>query len=357
MHSVKLQDHNSVELFISTMKILSKFYLLAFTIFLLNACKKSDSDIPTKQLNHTSSISTDLSVPSSLIVSGEYFIVTDLMGTDNVIIYGKDGKIKAKAASKGDSSTEVLEASNVELQNIDGKDILNVYDLEKGKILTYDLKALISSEKEIPTVKNIESENRYYNVCKLSKGYAALGMFEDHKFDILDDSTKLLGKYGEYLPNKNDATNAMVNASANFGKSVVSPNCKLLVNVTYAAGVLRFYNIDGNKLKHVKDAVICQMNYKVKGDDYVNESGMGFLSAAISKKYVYAIYSGEKEDVKSPVPSGKYVYKYDYSGNLINKYELDNATFSIAVAPDDSRLYTIADNKGYCIYTYSMKDL
>lgn len=333
------------------------FYLLCLAILLLNACKKNGTAIPTQQLKHVSSFSTDLSVPSSLNVADGYFVVTDLMGENSIVVYGKDGKIKAKAAPKGESSTEVLEASNVEMINTGGKCMLNVYDLEKGKILTYDMKALVSSEHGIPTVKKLESENRYYNICKLSKGYAALGLFEDHKFDILDDSTKLSGKYGEYLKNKKKAGSAMTNATANYGKSAVSPNRKLLVNVTYAAGVLRFYNADGNGLRHVKDAVVSPMDYTVKGDDYVNESGMGFLSAAISDKYVYAVYSGEKENNDSPVPSGKYVYKYDYSGNLKNIYQLDGATFSIAVEPDDSRMYTITDNKGYSIYTYSLKDL
>ena len=43
---------------------------------------------------------------------------------------------------------------------------------------------------------------------------------------------------------------------------------KILVNFSFAAGVLRFYDIKNGTLVHRKDAVVKPMNYKVKNDDY-----------------------------------------------------------------------------------------
>lgn len=141
---------------------------------------------------------------------------------------------------------------------------------------------------------------------------------------------------------------------ANYGRSAVSPDKSLLVNISYAAGVVRFYSVEGNTLKLKKDAIVKPLNYKVKGKDYENLEGMGFLAVAISDHYVYALYSGEKEDFKSPMPTGAKIYRYDYDGNLSNIYELESPTFTLAVDGEDKYLYSVADMKGYQINVYKL---
>lgn len=329
-------------------------YLIFLLLAVLCSCNKG-IDEKAEALTHASTFSTDLSVPTSLNVVDGYLIASDLFGGDGmVIIYDKKGNVLSRIARKGESGTEALEVSNVEVYKEGKTTLLNVYDLEKGKILVYDFSALTKKEKELPKSKNIVSENRYYGMSKIEKGYAAIGMFDNHKFDLLNDSLEKNSEYGEYLPNKSKVVNVMVHAAANFGKSVVSPNRKLLVNVVYAAGVLRFYEVKGNKIALKKDVVIKPLNYKVIGDDYKNLEGVGFLTVAISDKYVYALYSGEKENPKSPVPTASYVYKYDYDGNIKHIYKLDKPTVSLAVDAMDKNLYTIADDKGYNIYTYEI---
>ena len=96
------------------------------------------------------------------------------------------------------------------------------------------------------------------------------------------------------------------------------------------------------------------LNYSVKGNDYHNLEGLGFLALAISDKYVYALYSGEKENFSTPMPTGKQVYKYDYNGDLQAVYTLNAPTFTLAVSEDDKSLYTLTDHSGYSISAYSL---
>lgn len=42
--------------------------------------------------------------------------------------------------------------------------------------------------------------------------------FENHKFDLLNDSLKKYSTYGSYLPNKEKVSNKMIDAMANFGR-------------------------------------------------------------------------------------------------------------------------------------------
>ena len=165
----------------------------------------------------------------------------------------------------------------------------------------------------------------------------------------------MLFRSGSYLPNKEKVSNKMIDAMANFGRSVVSSDKKILVNFSFAAGVLRFYDIKDGTLIHRKDAVVKPMNYKVKNDDYQLQDGLGFLYASISDNYVYALYSGEKENFNAPMPTASYVYKYDYQGNLKDIYHLDKATFTLAVKNDDSQLFTIVDDPNSKIFVYNLK--
>lgn len=337
-------------------KHLSFFAILFFASVLLG-CNGNKPEIPSKDIWHSGTFPTELSMPTSMDLVNGYFVVSDMFGADGMVdVYNNNGKLVAKIAPKGESGNEVLEVSGLDHYSVGQKTYLNIYDLEKRKMLTYDFSSLTTAghNKSFPVVKNFISDNRYYGICKLQSGYAAMGTFEDYKFDILDPSLRLIGKYGDYLPNKEEVKNKMINASANYGKSVVSPDKTLLVNITYAAGVLRFYSVKGNVLHHEKDAIVEPMDFKVKGTDYENNQGMGFLSAAISNKYVYAVYSGEKEDPNVPTPVGQYVYKYDYNGNLLNIYRLDKPTFSIVVDMNDKHVYTIVDDHGYKIYSYKM---
>lgn len=79
------------------------------------------------------------------------------------------------------------------------------------------------------------------------------------------------------------------------------------------------------------------------------------MDAANSDNYVYALYSGEKENFNAPMPTASYVYKYDYQGNLKDIYHLDKATFTLAVKNDDSQLFTIVDDPNSKIFVYNLK--
>ena len=317
-------------------------------------CKQENTNV--KQLECARKISVEVGLPMALAAEQNSFIVSDFKDAKGMIkVFDMEtGKLKYQLAPKGEAKDEVLEASNFELLKDNEETWLYVYDLGKGKLLKYDFGNLANNGN--PTqIDKLKSNDRYYCINNIGKGYAALGVFENHKFDLLNDSLKKYSTYGSYLPNKEKVSNKMIDAMANFGRSVVSSDKKILVNFSFAAGVLRFYDIKDGTLIHRKDAVVKPMNYKVKNDDYQLQDGLGFLDAANSNNYVYALYSGEKENFNAPMPTASYVYKYDYQGNLKDIYHLDKATFTLAVKNDDSQLFTIVDDPNSKIFVYNLK--
>lgn len=229
-------------------------------------CKQENTNV--KQLECARKISVEVGLPMALAAEQNSFIVSDFKDAKGMIkVFDMEtGKLKYQLAPKGEAKDEVLDASNFELLKDNEETWLYVYDLGKGKLLKYDFGNLANNGN--PTqIDKLKSNDRYYCINNIGKGYAALGVFENHKFDLLNDSLKKYSTYGSYLPNKEKVSNKMIDAMANFGRSVVSSDKKILVNFSFAAGVLRFYDIKDGTLIHRKDAVVKPMNYKVKNDD------------------------------------------------------------------------------------------
>lgn len=70
----------------------------------------------------------------------------------------------------------------------------------------------------------------------------------------------------------------------------------------------------------------------------------GFISSTASDKYIYVLYSGKSLNVKSldeltEAYLSKYVYVFDWKGNPVKKYELDQEVRSIAIDQNDATLY------------------
>lgn len=328
--------------------------MILSAVFGLQSCGDEKKEEVKVSANKTFDV--NLQMPLAIVCSDGMLIASDLFDNTGMVklFDTKTGKEVAQVAPKGGSKSEVLEVSDFEVQTVGDRTFLALYDLEKGRVMEYDLAVIRRDGKQVPTVSEIKSDNRYCGLRKLSKGYAALGLFEDYKFELLDDSLKTVSSYGDYLSNENGTTDKMVNDTANFGRSEVSPNKALLVNIAYAAGVVRFYDVEGNKLAHKKDFVVAPLKYEIDGSSYKNLGNMGFLSVAISNKYVYALYSGEKENLDVPIPLGSHVYQFDYSGNLQTIYGLDAPTHAIAVDKENDTLYTLVDKEGYKVYCYQM---
>ena len=224
-------------------------------------CKQEHTDV--KQLECVQKNSVEVSLPMALAVGQNSFIVSDFKDAKGMIkVFDMEtGKLKYQLAPKGEARDEVLEVSNFELLKDNEETWLYVYDLGKGKLLKYDFGNLANNSN--PTqIDKLKSNERYYCINNIGKGYAALGVFENHKFDLLNDSLKKHSNYGTYLPNKEKVSNKIISAMANFGRSIVSFDKKILVNLSYAAGVLRFYEIKDRALIHRKDAVVKPMNFK-----------------------------------------------------------------------------------------------
>jgi hypothetical protein len=71
---------------------------------------------------------------------------------------------------------------------------------------------------------------------------------------------------------------------------------------------------------------------------------IAFQSGAVTKKYIYLLYSGNLDEQRYVPDSktrgaGKFIYVYDWSGNPIKKFNLDRFITGFTVSDDDSVIY------------------
>lgn len=63
-----------------------------------------------------------------------------------------------------------------------------------------------------------------------------------------------------------------------------------------------------------------------------------FVNGYCTDKYCYLLYSGEQHETVNK-NKGKYIYKYDWNGKLIDIVTLDRYITGFAISKDDSSIY------------------
>ena len=159
-----------------SMKKIFSILGICITLIVVLGCKPNNAE--TKQLECTRKIPIEVSLPTDLATELNSFIVSDFKDAKGMIkVFDMEtGKLKYQLAPKGEAKDEVLEASNFELLKDNGETWLYVYDLGKGKLLKYDFGNLANNGN--PTqIDKLKSNDRYYCINNIGKGYAALGVF------------------------------------------------------------------------------------------------------------------------------------------------------------------------------------
>lgn len=71
-------------------------------------------------------------------------------------------------------------------------------------------------------------------------------------------------------------------------------------------------------------------------------------------KYIYALYSGEKDKEDSIATYGNTIHIFSYDGELVGKYRLSKSAFSISVDDNNRKLYVLSHEPEPKIYIYDL---
>ncbi|WP_341460575.1 BF3164 family lipoprotein [Segatella oris] len=290
----------------------------------------------------------DMTELNDILYIYDYYAPDSLL----TLISGKTGKEIRKMIPRGQGGGDSLRNINYMECNAQQNSLL-VYDINQGKLLEYTLPYPYKQQQgEIDySVKLCLNSDKIYSLNKIKDGYIATGVFDKHKFRILNkDLNQIIGSYGEYCKKPSNNIPDKIHAKANFGKSVYNTSDSLLVNIVYISGEITFYKYKNHSLHLLRDYVLAPMNYTVQNGNYKNEGKMGFLSLSVTHKFVFALYSGKEED-NSINMQGDYIFQFNHRGELLRKYKLDEPSIAIA-ANNKGTLYSLVSGNKSKINVY-----
>ncbi|MCA0376439.1 MAG: TolB-like 6-bladed beta-propeller domain-containing protein [Gemmatimonadetes bacterium] len=87
-----------------------------------------------------------------------------------------------------------------------------------------------------------------------------------------------------------------------------------------------------------------------QGDD----TRIGYVSLTLSNRFIYALFSGTVTGASMTATYGAYLHVFDYAGKSRGVYKFQGPVASIAVEPDDSRLYATRHDPEPAILVYRL---
>ncbi|MFN9116518.1 MAG: BF3164 family lipoprotein [Gemmatimonas sp.] len=88
-----------------------------------------------------------------------------------------------------------------------------------------------------------------------------------------------------------------------------------------------------------------------------NEARIGYVSLALSKNFIYALFSGTTMGASMTPTYGAYLHVFDFAGKSRGVYKFQGPVAAIAVEPDDSRLYATRHDPEPALLVYRLPAL
>lgn len=279
--------------------------------------------------------------------------------------YGENGLVKVvdidndstlfSFIEKGVGPGEYISISNLNFFRHHDRDAIGIFDVSTKMYRAYYLDSVLLYKKEALPFYSKRSELPYAinQFFKINDGYMANGFLPDGKFALFDDSLTFIKYTGHYRSKPQANIPNLLHSQANLGKSRISSDQKHLVNIIFSAGVVEYYSIEQDSIEKKWEYVLHELDYKIKdGTSIKNNKVEGFISVDIANNYIYTLYSGTKYDPEAIANYGRYIYKFDLDGNLIDIFELDRDVLDIRVA--GNKIYAIVLNPDPLIMIYEI---
>lgn len=328
-----------------------------YLLFLLTSChsddNKLDLDFPisTKIIATNSTNLEELGLLLSYNVQSfdSCFIFGNIRSENHISILNKQTHKVINTAYVGHGPNELIQFISV--KNNDNKYIFA--DRVRGRVFELDFDEEYSRNL---IFQFSDSINRFFSLIKFdSNSYIGTGMFEAGRFLLYNGDDNTYYHLGEYPQNEDIRQLNSYQKAALFAGTFIGVHPKGNKLISAYKGLLDFYSITSNK--KLLNIASKYYHFPLFGIPD-NNSGLviasrrenitGFLSLSYNALYVYLLYSNtsflEKLD---DTFSSNIVLVFDWNGNPIKKYDLDNNLLSIdidgdtlwGVSADHSHLY------------------
>lgn len=342
-------------------------FILFFIIILLNGCskhvtkEKEEQQIPI--YHHTVDLGNNyIGKAGPIIALDQKVIGIDFLFDTCLYCFDTKSKQFFRFGIKGQGGGEHLFPYT--LQRIH-KNEIGMYDMMDKTFNTYTISDTATFRNKYPIYK----DNPSFDVKRISENrFLALGPYEKNMFVIADSLGEGIQSFYEY-PYKDKeerGTKNRLRSMAYQGTISLNLSNNRFVYTTGNGDIIHIYKIENDSIKVIYKHEQSYPRY------FVEEEGNGFgaifksdnletyLSSAVTNRYIYLLYSGieigdfikKKQDV-----CGNILYVYNWEGEKVTTFKLDTDCKQIAVSPDDTILWAIADNPDTMLIYFNIPSL
>ncbi len=340
------------------------FYIFSMMLFILTSCKDfkvTDDTVVTYEPEilekakaiklHPELITTDFSFSRPLqmdFVADSLIVVYDEIGNKNVgQIVSRSGYHKGQFGVIGKGNGEMIFPENFSI----GKDrhFIYFFDLQLHHCLKYNIADVLANQNNVETMKNMTSDGKKeYNTTKMlylsDTDFIAFGY--DNRLRIQSvKGNKIADTYTDY-PNVDENEENKWSIWTNMTKVSISPNGKHLVIGTAIGAMFEVFDITNGKIEKTVFKAFHKPIYKLaegaRPACVVSDENTvwGFTSLYCTDKSFWGVMGGKEYKHRNVI------YEFDYSGELLNKYEIDNQIETFAVTPNREIYFITTDNDG-----------
>lgn len=278
------------------------------------------------------------------------WIVVGDEASELVYLLDNSWKCKAKGIRLGKGPSEVLEISSI--HHIDGRTV--VYDGRKG-----ELSEVLRADSNLFLAPIVSRLNMQDDAFMLPNGYVlAMPVTGGYSYALLDKSKKIIDTLAYYPPKPKGVTDQTHHLACTGTAALIPKHAHLARTLAYE-GAIDFFSLDQSQLRHISRQEEFGMDYAVINvgqpvPTLSETTRTGYWSLAASNDTFYALFSDElaKES------SGNYreIHAFSSEGAPLCKYLPDHELSSLAVKPDNSKLYGIGTTvKGsVTLYVYDI---
>lgn len=327
-----------------------------------------DIIMPTYLVN--SEVIVDGLLGVSDICISDTLIVISLRNSHNMIqVLNESGDLLGEGLKFGrgpGETTNILEISNIS----NGRVCATVAD---EKVYIYNISSLISGSILPESIIELQEENYAFSsiaVCDSSLFYVGKDVtkYDENNtiYCIYNFSKDVNSYFGNTFKEDKQSRQYPVNdftiQTVYQGEPLCRPDMKKVVIPFFYALAFDIVNLEEGNYDIECRKVFTTPGVKIEpipslGINTVKRdvtSYVGFLDVSCTQQYIYLLYS-EKKFSNNRYNQGRYILKYDWSGNLITKYALDKEVSDFCVDSDNEYILCISNNnEGASLLRYNI---
>jgi len=263
------------------------------------------------------------------------------------------GKLICEGGTKGRGPGELITPWTLFESNLDNSFI--VFDATARRFNYFFIDSLIINPNFKPSIRinlNIEYGMLSYPLFISDSILVSPGIFSDGRLIFFDTQGNFIKKTGE-IPNKKLHRNAPDEIIQQAYQSVMSidPNKEKIAILTRYSDRLELYNNEGIAIKTVMGPIGFVPKFIVgnaMGDAILvqdQSTRFGYIEVVSDDKFIYALYSGKtRSENPGKANFGKFIFKFDWNGNPISMYELDDLVLSITLDRKHNIIYGLKED-------------